>query len=157
MKKKSQAALEFLMTYGWALLVVLVMIGVFAYFIFRSPGALVPESCQVPPGFTCDEFVVEAAGPDLVLIPNLGERLDFTVTDCTASTDDAADGTATSCQLDGGSGDVTVASGDTVRLTFSGMTLTPGDKKPISFTVEYTETGGQITKKLSGEVIGEVQ
>jgi hypothetical protein len=30
--KKSQAAMEFLMTYGWAILVVLVAIGVLAYF-----------------------------------------------------------------------------------------------------------------------------
>ena len=30
--KKSQAALEFIMTYGWAILVVLVAIGALAYF-----------------------------------------------------------------------------------------------------------------------------
>jgi len=34
MNKKGQAALEFLMTYGWAFLVILVMIGALAYFGF---------------------------------------------------------------------------------------------------------------------------
>jgi len=35
--KKSQAAMEFLMTYGWAILVVLVAIGALAY--FRRPSS----------------------------------------------------------------------------------------------------------------------
>ena len=37
MHKKSQAAMEFLMTYGWAILVVLVAIGALAYFGVLSP------------------------------------------------------------------------------------------------------------------------
>ena len=36
--KKSQVALDFLMTYGWAILVVLVAIGALAYF-----GVLIPD------------------------------------------------------------------------------------------------------------------
>lgn len=34
--KKSQAAVEFLMEYGWAILVVLVAVGALAYFSWRS-------------------------------------------------------------------------------------------------------------------------
>jgi hypothetical protein len=54
--KKSQAAMEFLMTYGWAILVVLVAIGVLAYFgVFNahtnlekctsSGGSIAVQSC----------------------------------------------------------------------------------------------------------------
>ena len=35
--RKGQAAMEFLMTYGWAILVVLVVIGALAYFGILSP------------------------------------------------------------------------------------------------------------------------
>ena len=42
--RKSQAALEFLMTYGWAVLVVLVVIGVLAYFGVLNPCRFYPES-----------------------------------------------------------------------------------------------------------------
>lgn len=41
--KKGQAAMEFLMTYGWAIIVVLVAIGALAYFGVLSPNKLLPE------------------------------------------------------------------------------------------------------------------
>lgn len=41
--KKAQAAMEFLMTYGWAVLVVLLAIGALAYFGVLSPQNLLPE------------------------------------------------------------------------------------------------------------------
>ena len=44
--KKSQAAMEFLMTYGWAILVVLVVIGALSYFGILSPENLLPERCS---------------------------------------------------------------------------------------------------------------
>lgn len=43
--KRAQAALEFLMTYGWAILVVLAAIGALAYFGVLSPSNFVPERC----------------------------------------------------------------------------------------------------------------
>lgn len=43
MKKRAQAAMEFLMTYGWAILVVLLAIGALAYFGVLSPQKLLPE------------------------------------------------------------------------------------------------------------------
>ncbi|MAH51939.1 hypothetical protein CMI37_39340 [Candidatus Pacearchaeota archaeon] len=41
--RKSQAALEFIMTYGWAFLVVFVAIGALAYFGVLSPDRFLPE------------------------------------------------------------------------------------------------------------------
>jgi len=43
--KKGQAALEFLSTYGWAFLVVLVMIGALAYFGVLNPSSYAPDKC----------------------------------------------------------------------------------------------------------------
>ncbi len=40
---KSQATMEFLMTYGWAILAAIIVIGVFAYFGVFSPGKYVVE------------------------------------------------------------------------------------------------------------------
>ena len=50
--KKAQAAMEFLMTYGWAILVVLVVIGALAYFGVLNPRNLVPNSCKMTAGAT---------------------------------------------------------------------------------------------------------
>jgi len=41
--KKVQAALEFLMTYGWAVLVILIAAGALAYFGVLSPDKFLPS------------------------------------------------------------------------------------------------------------------
>jgi hypothetical protein len=51
--KKGQAAMEFLMTYGWAILVVLAAIGALAYFGVLSPSKLVPDKCTLQPKGWC--------------------------------------------------------------------------------------------------------
>jgi hypothetical protein len=53
MRRKSQAALEFIMTYGWAILVVLVAIGALAYFGVLSPDRFLPAKCTLQAGLAC--------------------------------------------------------------------------------------------------------
>lgn len=56
--KKAQAAMEFLMTYGWAILVVLAAIAALAYFGVLSPDRFLPEQCTLPSGVACLDFTV---------------------------------------------------------------------------------------------------
>ena len=63
MNKKGQAAMEFLMTYGWAILVVLAAIGALAYFGVLSPDRFMPSKCMVSGGFSCIEFKMAKADP----------------------------------------------------------------------------------------------
>jgi len=56
LNKKGQAAMEFLMTYGWALLVVLIAIGALAFFGLLNPSRFLPEKCEIAPGLTCMDF-----------------------------------------------------------------------------------------------------
>ncbi|MBW2983084.1 hypothetical protein KY327_02165, partial [Candidatus Woesearchaeota archaeon] len=51
-------ALEFLTTYGWAFLIILVMIGAFAYFDILNPQRLFPGKCQFQVGMTCDQYKI---------------------------------------------------------------------------------------------------
>jgi len=44
-----------LMTYGWAILVVLVVIGALAYFGVMKPETSLPERCELQQGFYCDD------------------------------------------------------------------------------------------------------
>lgn len=55
-RKKGQAAMEFLMTYGWALLVVLIAIVALAFFGLLNPSRFLPEKCEIAPGITCLGF-----------------------------------------------------------------------------------------------------
>ena len=93
MVNKGQAAMEFLMTYGWAILVVLVAIAALAYFGVLNPGRYLPDSCIITPGMSCDDFKVTSADAQLILRNGLGEDLSgvsIAIAGCTASAE--ADG-----------------------------------------------------------------
>ena len=70
MNKKAQAAMEFLMTYGWAILVVLVAIGALAYFGVLNPGRYLPSSCIVAPGIGCNDHLVSSDGSATIILTN---------------------------------------------------------------------------------------
>ena len=56
--RKGQAAMEFLMTYGWAMLIIIVMIGAITYFGVTNPKKLVPDTCVFASGLNCKEFII---------------------------------------------------------------------------------------------------
>ena len=74
-KRKSQAALEFLMIYGWAILAVLISIGALNYFGVLSPDMFLPQSCILPPGITCMDFDVSASNVNVALQNNMVEDI----------------------------------------------------------------------------------
>lgn len=55
---KSQAALEFLTTYGWAFLIILIMIGTLAYFGILNPSKILPNRCTLSTEFTCLDYQI---------------------------------------------------------------------------------------------------
>src|SRR3989338_8054891 len=80
--RKGQAAMEFLMTYGWAILAAIIAIGVLAYFGVFNPGRLAGPAGLVSPPFNLDDFniVDGGAGSDvvtMVVTQNLGSSLNL--------------------------------------------------------------------------------
>jgi len=73
--KKSQAAMEFLMTYGWAILVVLAAIAALAYFGVLSPEKFLPEKCLMETGFTCISSKVEPSQSTIVFQNGYGRTV----------------------------------------------------------------------------------
>ena len=74
-RNSAQAALEFLMTYGWAILVALVAIVVLSYFGVLSPSKFLPDKCVLPVGVVCVDFNVETYRIVLVLQNSIGESI----------------------------------------------------------------------------------
>ena len=54
--KRGQAALEFLMTYGWVILIVIIVIGALAAFGVFDVTRLVPDRCVLPSSLGCRDF-----------------------------------------------------------------------------------------------------
>ncbi|MBU2638018.1 MAG: hypothetical protein KJ955_03530 [Nanoarchaeota archaeon] len=145
--KKGQAAMEFLMTYGWAILVVLVAIGALAYFGVLSPSKFLPNSCTIEPGMGCDEFKVTDTSVQLLLMNGKGQTLeDVTVT---------IDGCAPSTSADWADGKLLGDATNGLSLTCTGNGAVDARfKKAIA--INYTSAGG-ITHTASGEITTKVE
>ena len=77
MFKKSQAALEFLTTYAWAFLVIIIMVAALAYFGILNPSKLLPEGCNFGSELGCSDFKLSTSPNDLniKLKNNVGEPI----------------------------------------------------------------------------------
>lgn len=80
-QKKSQAALEFLMTYAWAIFVVLVALGTLSYFGILNINTLLPERCTGPVGIDCVDMKSVHSGDKTMMLSiknNLGQKINLT-------------------------------------------------------------------------------
>jgi len=60
-RNRGQAALEFLMTYSWALIMVLILIAAIYYFGVTKPKDLLPNRCLFSPEIECLSYSLSSA------------------------------------------------------------------------------------------------
>ena len=73
--KRSQMALEFMMTYGWAIMVAMVAISAVAYFGVLNPDRFFPTACILESGIGCTDFKVNEGSVILILKNARGEDI----------------------------------------------------------------------------------
>jgi len=144
--KKSQAAMEFLMTYGWAILVVLVAIGALAYFGVLSPDRFLPAKCQLPSGLACLDFIIDG-GANTVTI-SLRNSIGFDL--------DNVQVAVGSCGTVAGT---TLNNGEQKTFTTASCspTLVPGAKYNRDVQVIYRNIDSGITHNVNGTMTGRVE
>jgi len=145
--KKSQAAMEFLMTYGWAILVVLAAIAALAYFGVLSPEKFLPEKCLIEVGFTCISSKVEPTQATIIFSNGLGRSVEVT-----------------SVSMGGCSGSfsTTILSGEEARFDVDNddAGCSNGDVKETfkgSIVIKYTEKATNLTKTAYGDIATKVE
>jgi hypothetical protein len=75
--KRGQSALEYLMTYGWALVVI--VIAVAALVVLINPSTIQGDQCDAKFGpFTVSQSDVNASATTLVLVNQTGQTVNFT-------------------------------------------------------------------------------
>jgi len=72
---KSQAAMEFLMTYGWALLVILIVIAALVFFGLLNPEAFLPDKVEIDAGVSVQAASVDEDGITFIFQNNLGRPI----------------------------------------------------------------------------------
>lgn len=82
--RRAQAAIEFLTTYGWAIVIMLSVMSVMFYLGFFSPTTVAPKACVFPSGFSCSGYRITGGGVlDLVLVQSTGHTLRLDRIACT--------------------------------------------------------------------------
>ena len=157
--RKSQAAMEFLMTYGWAILVVLVAIGALAYFGVLSPDRFLPAKCQLPAGIACTDFSIKAGATPITGTVNIILRngLGFDVSiDRTGAKSDPKEGVyVEGCTTPAITKDL--ANGVQDSFAVSGCTLTSGSKYSGPVNVTYTNQDSGLVHTVQGTITGRVE
>jgi hypothetical protein len=81
--RKAQAALEYMMTYGWALLAIIAVLGILVYFRAGSAEDTIPSSCTFGTQFNCDQFIAAENGTFAFSFVNLhDETINLTGVEC---------------------------------------------------------------------------
>ena len=75
MHNKSQAAIEFLSTYAWAFIALVVTIGALYYFGVFDFGRYLPQKCVFPSQFKCSDFRLQPSVVRVRLVNNIGEDI----------------------------------------------------------------------------------
>ncbi|MBW2981024.1 hypothetical protein KY360_06430 [Candidatus Woesearchaeota archaeon] len=149
MYKKAQAAMEFLMTYGWAILIVLIAIGALAYFGVLSPERFLPEKCVISSGsgLFCEEFTSSATTDDVTIrIKNIlteSAWVDSVVLDTPSCASNVTD--------------VQIAGDGTTDFTLAcAGGLNSGDKIKAGVTILYdvgNAAGDGLAKSTTGQLV----
>jgi hypothetical protein len=89
--RKGQTAMEYLMTYGWAILIIMVVVAVLFYLGVFNLGSTISQ-CTFPPGFTCVANKLQAGTAKLYLKigQGTGHNIMITGINCTQNTDTSA-------------------------------------------------------------------
>ena len=156
MVKRGQAAMEFLMTYGWAILVVLIAIGALAYFGVLSPDKFLPSKCTLPAGIACADFKIDSkigtgGTVSIVLRNGLGFDASGIIVSASGCTSPAA------TTLNNGEQkkfDLTPCSLDDLT---SGTDLVSGSKYNGQVNVSYTNIDSNLAHKVQGSILGRAE
>ena len=150
--KRAQAAMEFLMTYGWAILVVLAAIGALAYFGVLSPDRLLPSKCTLSPGFDFGDCKAATDGLRVSLYNGLGS--DTTNATFIVNTTDGSDVTCDEEWLITGG----LANGATTGV--HGMcngTYTENQRFDASVKVVYIKSGETLDYTVTGTITRKIE
>lgn len=143
MFKRGQAAMEFLMTYGWAILVVLAAIGALAYFGVLNQDQFVPEKCLLDAGIACDGYKITPSTSKIVMTNGMGRDLVINSIEV---------GSCSKVE------NITFDAGDQITVELSGCTNGDNERKFTGdITIGYTEYKTGLTKTHRGSLITEIE
>ena len=147
MKRRGQAAMEFLMTYGWAILAAIIVIGVIAFYILPQVGTSGTSSVQQPFMVAQGDVQITATGIKIQLTYNGPDSANINWMNSTSG--------GTTCSNNSIVPVVTIPSGAKKEVTI-GCSLQPGQNWNGKTTIGYNITSGTYNQVGTGTLVGKV-
>ncbi len=150
-QRKAQAALEYLTTYGWAILGAIIAVGALMYFGFLNPSNLLPNRCDFGKQLECVDFKINTTGVNsqlsIILRNNFGKPINITNV-----VGDEIAGPAS------GLLPIILDTGNTAELRINlGNTAPIGEKKEVNPTIIFHRDGATNSHNITGTVFVTVQ
>lgn len=163
MRKKGQAAMEFIMTYGWAILIFIAVISTLAYFDVFDSKKGIPSVCTIGPGFGCkdtkataDSIVITLRNGPLRDVTEISFGFDGSALDCTTaqSTDPAdalipANGAKTDKWWFNSTNTLIPEGKDIADFSFTGCTNS--QRAMTYFIIDYVIAGETVNHQVEGQ------
>ena len=150
--KKGQSALEYLMTYGWAILIIIIVGGVLYYYGVFSPGKLVGENKIGFSKVDVDAWTIESGTPPVMkikLVNKVGKDINITQISVTDGTNTDSNTTVNEKVSAG-------EKSDFISVDLTNLNPSSGSAYKYDVTIYYyiTEYGPGTTFKSAGTLSG---
>ncbi len=166
--KRAQAALEYIITYGWGFIVILIVLGGLAYMGYLNPSRYVPARCGFGVQLECTDYRIEAGilnnngdlvdngNITIVLRNNLGADINITqITTASGINIKKYQTVATSIIPKGKSNNFTI----TLIQTADSIALIEGERAsvPLIVTFKRSNISDAPEHNITGEIFATVQ
>jgi hypothetical protein len=153
-KRRGQVALEYLTTYGFALLAMLLTIGAISYLGFFNPNVLRANECSFPSGIGCEDYQIsDGSGPAVEVILSNQYGVNITVTTLTTEMelDPGQPGTyACADPLPGGIW--AIGTNKTFTCSFNALEYASGQRYDATLVFNFTQQGGTYEHQIRGVI-----
>ncbi len=144
MQSRSQAALEFMVNYGWAIFMVVSVTVALNYFGYLDASSFIPNKCTFPSGFSCsDHQLYQAEGRvDFYVKNTAGGRIQDVkvyVPGCTVA------------EVEG-----SIENGEEFTVSATNCDISGSGKYDLSPVVEYTKTESGLGFTDSSNIAGTI-
>ncbi|MBX4196287.1 hypothetical protein KW805_01740 [Candidatus Pacearchaeota archaeon] len=147
--KKGQAAMEFLMTYGWAIMVAIIVVGVLGYYGVFSPGKYITGSAILNPPFYMNAWSVVSDADTIT--PGDQSEVNIEIKNNGGSNYDVRSVAVVGCGLN--DTQTTILTGKTQAFNIPCTSpLVNGENFKGDVTVVYTKSGSSIESTSTGTI-----
>ena len=141
--------MEFLYTYGWAFMVVLIALGVLGYMVFSE--TFISDTCYISDSLSCSDYAVNDGVLSIKIQNGVGVQIELINFECKYETHEVnVDLNQYFTEL---GEDAYVTSGGFKEFSCAGLILKENRKNKITFVIEYLESGKTFNSYVNGYVV----